>query len=128
MDCRIAEEHIGVGVPLQRFVFGEAFVKPERKLQRYIIRDDRLDRSTVEHIVDNGVGKFVMNDMLEFRVVSFEWKDDAILKEFGYSADTFIEIFVDNVRLLKIVMRIVDNDRDPVRDLVPERSGEGGEG
>ena len=61
-----------------------------------------------------------MDDMPEELVVAFERKHDAVLQQLRHTANTFGQIFTDGVRLLEVVMRIIDEDRNTVCDVVLE--------
>ena len=128
VDCRVAKVHIGVRVPLERFIFSQSLIEPHRELKGDVVRDNGLDRAPVKHIVNDGMHELVMNDMAKLLVISLEREDDAVLEELRYAADPLLEIFVDDVRLLEVVMRVVNDDGDALRDLVPERFADRGIG
>ena len=61
--------------------------------------------------------EFMVNNMTE-HFVSFERNHHPILKEFRYTANPFFQVFRQDIRLLKIIVRIVDHNRDAIIDLI----------
>src|SRR4051794_20799148 len=59
-----------------------------------------------------------MDDMPEQLEIAFEGKYDAVFEKLGDTTDTFRQKLADGIRLLKIVVRIINEDRDAVRDVV----------
>ena len=69
-----------------------------------------------------------MDDVAELAVVAFEGEDDAVFEQFGDAADSFIEVLGDDIGLLEVVVRIIHDDGDALRDLIAERGADGGVG
>ena len=72
--------------------------------------------------------EFMVNDMTEHFVISFERNHHPILKELRYTADPFFQVFRQDIRLLKIIVRIVDHNRDAIIDLVSKAFADEGVG
>ncbi len=51
-------------------------------------------------------------------IVALERQNNAVFEQFRDSADPLFQVLIDDVRLLKFVVRIVDDHRDPVVDVV----------
>ncbi len=128
MDGRIAHEHVGVSIPPQRGVFAQALIQPEGKLKGDVVGEDGLDGSAVKHVVDHGVAELVVDHVAEFAVVSFEGNDNPVLEQLRDPPDPLFQILGDDVGLLEIIVRIVDDERNAVHKLVAEELGQGGVG
>ncbi len=120
----VAQEHVGIGVPDQRGILRQSLVEPERKLERDVVGDDRLDRAAVEHVVDHRMNQLVVDHVTELPVVSFEGENHPVLEQLGDASNTLFEVFLDHIGLLEGVVGIVDNDRDTVENLIPEQSAD----
>ncbi len=117
----VADVHVGVRVPPERGVLGEALVEPQRDLEPDAVLDDRLDRPAVEHVVDDGVDELVVDHAPEVPVVAGEGDGDAVLEQLRHPADALgIDGQIDGVRDGEVVVALVDEERDPVGDLVAE--------
>ncbi len=128
MHRGVAKEHVGIGVPFQRFVLRKPFVEPEGELERNVIRNNRLNGSAVKHVVDDGMRQLVVDHVTELGILPLEGEDDAVLEKLCAPADPLFQVFADDIRLLKIVVRIVHDDGDAVHELVTERLAERGVG
>ena len=67
------------------------------------------------------MNQLMVYDVPEQSIISFKWNDNAIFKEFCHAANSFFHIFSNNICLLKLVMRVIDDKRDTVVDFVSEQ-------
>ena len=121
MDRSVPEEHVGIRIPFQRRILGQSFVHPQRQGYGCATRQKSLNTAAVEHVIDHGMHQFVMQYVTEHVVVAFERHHHAVLEQFRNAADAFFEILIDDVRLLELIVRIVDNHCDAVLDLIPHQ-------
>lgn len=126
MDGGVPEKHIGVRIPSQSLVFGEALVEPQRQLQGDVIGDNGLDRAAIEHVIDDGVHEFVVDHMTEFLVIALKREYNPVLEELRDSSDPFLKVLADDIGLLEIIVGVVHNDRNSIDELVPERLADPG--
>ncbi len=121
----VAQEHIGIRIPAEGGVLTDALVEPEGEDERRTAGEEGLDGPAVEHVVDDRMDKFMVNDVAELAVAPLERNHHAVLEELGDTADALLQVLPDHVRLLEIVVGIVHDNRNPVRDLVPEEMTDG---
>ena len=103
-------------------ILNDALVNKCSKL-RGLVRDHGRGIVPEEHVEHDGVDHFMLDDVVEVRVASFERKHDAVLEDFRETADAFMERQADDVGLLELGMGIVQDDRNPGAQLVPHRGG-----
>src|SRR5690606_18228556 len=121
----VAEVHVALGVPAERAVLREPLVEPQRDLEAEVVLEDGLDGAAVEDVVDDGVDELVVDDAAEVPPLAGERDGDPVLEQLRHAADALGEVgerggVVDG----EVVVALVDEDGDAVRDVVVEEVGD----
>ena len=69
--------------------------------------------------------KLMVDDMPELTIIPLERNDDAVFEKLRDTANPFLKVLINDIRLLKLVMRIVDDDGNTVIDIVPKYLSDG---
>jgi hypothetical protein len=68
--------------------------------------------------------KLVMNNMAEFLIIALERNKRSVLKKLSYAAYAFGQIFIENIILLELVVRIKNYKGYSVGNMVIKISGQ----
>ena len=125
----------GVPQPHRRFridraarqVFRHAFHEPERRVHAHQCLHAGAGAAAAVHVVLELVHHLVLEDVLELGVGAGERQHGAMLEELRDAAQPLARR-VDDVRLLEVGLRRVENDRLPALELVMQDPGQPGVG
>ena len=117
----LAEVHVALGVPALRGVLGEPLVEPQRDGHGAALTQRGAHGAAVEEVVQDGVDQLVVHHAAEVAPVARERHGDPVLEQLRHPADALgVDRELDGVRDGEVVVALVDEQRDPVRDLGAE--------
>ena len=108
-----------------RQIFRHPFHEPERGVDAHQRLHAGAGAAAAVHVVLELVHHLVLQDMLELGVRAGEGQHGAVLEELRDAAQSFAGR-VDDVRLLEVGLRGVQDDRLAARELVVEDAGQAG--
>ena len=115
---RIPNDHIPEIAPLPRPVLGQPFRNPQRR--RFVLRHPIPALDLAYPIKSEDVDQLVVQHPLEFGQRPAQRQGDSPLEEFGEAAHSLGQQIGDDVGLLKVDVRGIDDQRNAALHRVPE--------
>ena len=112
----VAEDHFIDGVAARGGVFGHALHEPSGRLGDRA--GDAANGAFVNDVVLENVGQFVDEDIAELVEVTRKGDDHAEAQRLGKASDARRQKVGKDIGLLELVVRLIDDDRRPVRKVV----------
>ena len=118
IDASIAQHHLADSVVILGEVIRHPLNKPDRRGVEELAAIDAHVRLLIDNIVLKDMDELMENHLTKRRNRTRKRDNDAVFEELSEPTNAFVEFLQDDVRLLKIPMRLVKDERCPVLQLV----------